>query len=60
MPTAAERTAEEHECHLSERENEDKIEEQLDRSDPMLDLERLLAHERRLTTVQFSSQFNER
>ena len=50
------RVVQEHERHLREREDEDEIEEQLDRGDPMLDLERLLAHERRLTITRHPGQ----
>ena len=39
----------EHDRHLREREDEDEIEEQLERRDPMLALDGLLAHGRRLT-----------
>ena len=50
------RIVQQHPRHLREREDEDEVEEQLERSDPMLNLERLLAHERRLTITRHPGQ----
>src|SRR5437899_10087516 len=46
------RVLRDHGCHLREREDEDEIEEELQRRDPVLDLDRLLAHQPRLPRTE--------